>query len=519
MSSPTHAGRLKRHAANWWPAYIVILTAAALRLSILFATPLVPQTDGGYYLAQVRSLLGGEGLRFSDTPLLFWFQAGVARLIMWVASLDERSAIIIGVKLVDAMVPVLAAIPVFALWLRWTVAERRTWFAGLAVAALPALSFGLVKMTGDLQKNAFALVVFATAIWSFDTAARMRSIDACALAVSTLAVLALSHVGVFAAAAVFFVSALLHMQFSDASNARVLRRRLVPVAFVAICGVGGFYAAAQAVPKLAALASSLASPLELFSGENVFTRFAAGFSPAAGADAVAVILAYALVIATAVVWRRLGLEPVTASTVFGAVVATAVLAFPLLGGIDGLRLHLMAYLPASVLFAWVIGRIGATRAMGVAIGLLALNLLMVVPLLPQASQPTIAEPSYPELLSLAERVGDSERTVVVARHGLEWWAAWAFAADIVPTVGATPDLWQRYDDVLLLQEVKVPAPASGPRRGRGTAEYIAGGAVVDGTESIHEGEWYRLSRASSVIPLGEEFEGVQPSGTAPRPRP
>lgn len=109
----------------------------------------------------------------------------------------------------------------------------------------------------------------------------------------------------------------------------------------------------------------------------------------------------------------------------------------------------------------------------------------------------------------------------MARHGLEWGAAWAFFdSDVVPTIGATPDLWQRYDNVLLLQEVKVPATASGPPKyGRVTGDYVAGGAIVKGSSVIREGEWYRLLRSPSPVELGKEFEGKQPSGAAPRPRP
>ena len=110
--------------------------ACTLRLGILFSTSLVPQTDGAYYLAQVRSILGGGGLRFSDTPLLFWIQALVALVLIFTTVLDFQSAKIGGVKLVDA---------------------------------LAALTIGLVKMTGDLQKNSFASALFSLAMWAFDT--------------------------------------------------------------------------------------------------------------------------------------------------------------------------------------------------------------------------------------------------------------------------------------------------------------------------------------------------------------
>lgn len=167
-----------------------------------------------------------------------------------------------------------------------------------------------------------------------------------------------------------------------------------------------------------------------------------------------------------------------------------------------LRLHLIAYLPAAVLFAWITGVLRPISVKALCTAALLINALAVLPVIPQASLPTIAEQSYSELLSLRNRGGDTGRTVVVARHGLEWWAAWALDADVVPTIGATPDLWNRYDTVLLLQETKVE-----------------GASPVAGASVVFEGDWYRLSRADKPLELGKEFEGEQRSGAAPRPDP
>jgi len=508
------------HVRDWWPAYVVLLTAIAVRLSILFSTALVPQTDGAYYLAQVRYLVSNGGLRFSDTPLLFLLQAFVAQGVMALANLRQASAIIWGVKLVDAIVPPLAALPVFALWLRWTPRERRSLIVAITVAALPALSFCLVHMTGDLQKNAFALVLFSLTVWAFYTACRSGRKSDWALTALVLSGTALSHIGVFAATLVFVLPALAYWVLSAGSRRARLRMTGGLVAVVG-AGIGLLYVASLFVSKLSTLGAAVLSPLSLFAGETVFSRLAAGLSPACLADATAVLLAYAPLTAVAVFWCSHAKDPATAATLVGASVATAVLAFPFLGGIDALRLHLMAYLPAAVLFAWVTGVLRPIFVKAVCTAVLLINTLAVLPVIPQASLPTIAEQSYSELLSLRDRGGDTDRTVVVARHGLEWWAAWALDADVVPTVGATPSLWKRYDRVLLLQETQVPDENAGPKRG-GSAPgvvYRNGAAAVKGATVIYEGEWYRLSEAPTALELGPSFEGEHRAGAAPRPEP
>jgi len=511
------------HLRTWWPAYAVGLTGVAFRLAVLFSTPLVPQTDGAYYLAQVQSVVSSGSLRFSDTPLLFWFQALVTHALMALTSLRQEQAIIFGVKLVDAVVPPLAALPVFALWLRWTSPERRTTLAALTVAAMPALSFSLVKMTGDLQKNAFALVFFSVLLLAFDTAARsfrLRNWLAVGLALMGCA---LSHVGVFAAALTFILPALLALVVVDACAGKMTRRRAGLVVAMSLITIAAVYVASVAIPKLAALWATLLSPLSLLGGENTLTRLIAGAGPGALGDAAAVVLAWIPLALLLFIWRKTVRERATTLTLVGAAVSAAVLSFPLLGGMDGLRLHLMAYLPAAAIVAWVVGNLSPVRTRLACATLLVANALAIAPAIPLLARPTIAPPSYAELMSLPDRAGDSPNTVVVARHGLEWWAGWAFGpdADVVPTIGATPALWKRYSRVLLLRETKVPDESVHPRLGAAApAEtYRDGAPPVEGATVIYEGEWYRLSEARSVLELGPSFEGEQRAGTAPRPKP
>ncbi|MEW5816208.1 MAG: hypothetical protein AB1798_12535 [Spirochaetota bacterium] len=505
--------RATEYIRDWWPAYLVVASAITLRLMILFSTSLVPQMDGAYYLAQVRSLLAGKGLRFSDTPLLFWLQAVVVRVLTAAIPLSLDNATIAGVKIVDTIVPPLAALPVFALWLRWTPRERRSVLAAITVAALPAFSLGLVRMTGDLQKNAFALALLSLMIWAFDTGAHGSRIRHWALAMFALLGCALSHAGVLAAALTYVVPAALY---------RVVRSARRALGFVVFC-VGAIvlvYVASLFFPKLGALGSAILSPLALFSGETTFSRLSAGLGPDSLADTTAVVLAYAPLVAVVRLWRGRRPDVPTAATLVGVSVATGILAFPLLGGIDGLRLHLMAYFPAAVLFAWVVGHLRPGTARVICGAMLLVNALTVAPVLPQASLPTIAEESYSELLSLREMIVDPDNTVVVARHGLEWWAAWALDADVIPTIGATPDLWERYDTVLLLQETRVRNGSTrpGPRDDASTTRFVEGTPPVEGANVVFEGDWYRLSRADFALTLGHEYEGEQRTGAAPRPR-
>jgi hypothetical protein len=514
--------RALKHLYEWWPAYLAVASAAALRLLILLSTRLVPQIDGAYYLAQVKSLLAGNGLRFDDMPLLFLIQAAVVQVLSSVTSLTTDAATIAGVKLVDAVVPPLAAIPIYALWLRWSSVERRSRLAAITMPVLTAFSFSLVHMTGDLQKNSFAFVPMSFAIWAFDTAALRGRVRDWVLSGLALLGCALSHIGVFAAAVAFMAPSMLYRFRASAGSGTGRVRRAVVLVMLATGMIVLVYVLSLFIPKLDALKAAVMAPLSLLTGETVFTRLADGLRPEGIADAATVILAYAPLLGVAVLWLRRRPDASVEATLVGASVATGILAFPFLGGIDGLRLHQMAFIPAAVLLAWFAG---AARPWVVKAGcsvMLSANILFLVPAIPQATIPAIAEDSYGELISLKEKIGCSKGTVIVARHGLEWWAAWAFDTDIVQTIGVDPDLWKRYGTVLLLQEIKVQDNASLRPGGQGrnaAAEHIEAVPPVRSAVVVFEGKWYRLSKADSVLDLGREFEGTQRAGAGPRPEP
>jgi len=83
---------------------------------------------------------------------------------------------------------------------------------------------------------------------------------------------------------------------------------------------------------------------------------------------------------------------------------------------------------------------------------------------------TISQGVYEELSSLKNAVAEPENTLVVARHGLEYWAGWVLHVDAAQTMSANANM-NGYSTVLYLQEKN-----SGMRRFQGGV----GGAVNPG---------------------------------------
>lgn len=173
----------------------------------------------------------------------------------------------------------------------------------------------------------------------------------------------------------------------------------------------------------------------------------------------------------ALVVRRKSVRSSDAAVVVGASVTTLVLALPLLGAETSQRLMLMAPLPAAVVIAWILA--GSRRfpalttvfsvcMVGLCVGPLALGRH-------GPPMPTLSHEQLRELESLRDEVPPGRRTLVMARHGLEFWAAYFLHTPA--RNGEIPgDAAARYDNVFVLREkrealgpprLSVAGPASG----------------------------------------------------------
>ena len=161
----------------------------------------------------------------------------------------------------------------------------------------------------------------------------------------------------------------------------------------------------------------------------------------------------------------------------GLAACAMLLACPLLAAEYANRLSLMAFVPGSLAAVFVLAplaRSAPARWLGLA-GAVATATLAILPVArelgnPRAEpsrsgraggprggmgglvkSPVIPEGSDTELISMREVVGSSGTTLVVARHGLQWWAGHFLHTPVRNTV--PDDAFTKYDRVLELVEI------------------------------------------------------------------
>lgn len=185
------------------------------------------------------------------------------------------------------------------------------------------------------------------------------------------------------------------------------------------------------------------------------------------------LLAYAAALAAMLklsVDRR-SLTAADRAVVLACAITAMALACPLISGEYRQRLLLMSPVPAAIACAFVLARLSINttggRAWRTAVPSAIVGMLCLVSLAHgfRTPHPPILTPeSLAELKELRGEIDDPARTLVVARHGLEWWAAHALNTPV--RMGRVPeDAFEKYERVLIVQDVR---PPMGPRReGRG----------------------------------------------------
>jgi hypothetical protein len=430
----------------------VVLAAITVRASVQFGTGLMPGMNGAYYLVQVRAVIEKGHLAEHDMPLIFWLQAGLARFVQALSTLTLESSIVLASKLFDSIVPALAAIPAFLLAVRWPGNRHSVW-AGIAAATLAVLSSGPLRMVGDFQKNALGMLWVLSCAYCLQQGLDRRSWRYLAAAGLFLGLVGVTHIGAFGVTLALVILVVLAWALLASGGPR---RALLAIGGGAI-GVAGLFGVLMILgdsARIIRLMTFLATPLSLFRSS------AMGGSARAGTllrlqDPQTFILSLVLSLAAGAVliWHRHEIQPWERALVVASAVLTLFLSSPFLSQDMSSRFQLMAFAPAVILVGFLAARSGilALRS-AVVIGTLAAVLVTVPATVRSPNSPSIAEASYTELASLQTSITDPSHTLIIARHGLEWWTAWALHTDVAQATAVTDADWATYASVLYLQE-------------------------------------------------------------------
>lgn len=438
----------------------VVALAVLVRATIDFSTPLMPKVNGAYYLVQARSFAEMGRLAFNAFPLVFWLSGALAKTLHIIFGGELSDSVILACKLVDSILPAFACVPIYLLAREWTMKKSSSLWLSAAPALFCVVYYPALVMTSDFQKNAVGMVWFAFVIY-FMYQALDEPRPGRLLTVGVFLFLgSITHVGAFGAMFGYSLAAfgvLLFMRRPSFRRVLLLLCGAI-VLYVVVLGLSHF----AAVPrKLEMVLSLIIHPHQLFDNSIVVNVFSGKRVPADPLGLLNIVLidSIAVISGWLVLRKRREISPAQSVTVIAAIITCFVLASPLTNWEFGAgRLFLMGYLPASVLVAFLIQYSSRRQRAALTTVVLLVTVGSAIVVFVPVTMTSIPEESLAELYQLRRYIPAPEKTLVIARHGLEWWAAWALRTHVSQEHNISRQMWNRYDTVLFLRQVADFAP-------------------------------------------------------------
>lgn len=424
---------------------IIIIAAMLIRAKVMFGTSLVPGMNGAYYLVQVRSIIEKGVLGEPDMPLVFYLQAGFALLIKLFSRLSLENSIFLAIKLFDVLIPPLSVIPAYLIS-NYLDKEKHPIISFLAIASVVAFSYGPLRMIGDFQKNSLGMLWFLFMAYFIIRAFSEKNKKYLSLALVFLTLTGLTHIGAFGVALIFAVLSLIFWAIFVAQKSK---QTLIVIgtsigAIVAILALLSLISDSSRISKLIAL---IKEPLKIFSFSNARFLFRAE-----NLQSTIIFLVICAVAIAAFILKRHSIEKWELSIFIPALITTLSLISPFVSQDYSTRFQIMAFIPGAIVLAFLLrhsGTLFKTAAVAVVVAAVAISI-------PQSmaavQSPSISQAEYEELTTLKQYVDASSETLIVARHGLEWWVSWVLHTNIAQPKAVQASDWTTYKTVLYLQE-------------------------------------------------------------------
>jgi hypothetical protein len=445
---------------------VIYLAAALIRLQINFSQELIAGINGGYYPLQVRCLLENGQLGFADMPLLFYLNAFLVKIISVTGTTVSDQLIITILKLTDSLLFPLIVVPFYRL-LRHT-AEGIILIFSTAILLLVSMSFQPLILMADLQKNALAVVFAAFYLYYGYRYYEKRAGSDLFSATCFLLATALCHYGTLMFSLVVTIAVLI---------ASYKLRAVVPLLILtgSLLGLAAIFDMARVI-RLTGLMGELFARPALLSGHLQPT------------DILSVTIAIVICILAFIIVRnhRTSFSKTERIVVLSSAICLGVFSFPMLDMEFFRRLSLFAFVLEAIILLFVVRNLNRRQIAIISIALLIYTTVSVAAMLVKSKPASIRKAAYNDLANLGQTVA-GDQSIIIARHGLEWWTAFRLGVKVAQAKAIDDTLWKNNVHVFVLHQTDgfgIPPEMSPFREPH----------LPPAAEKVYESAYFRLYR-------------------------
>jgi hypothetical protein len=138
---------------------------------------------------------------------------------------------------------------------------------------------------------------------------------------------------------------------------------------------------------------------------------------------------------------------------FSCIFCLITLSFPLLDGEYFKRLSLFLFIPQLLIMIQIAPIISTKHVNIISVSLLIFTLLSIIAVFGKMKEPVIDKIAYEDLKKINSVIKNDNETIIIARHGLEWWTAWALKTKVGQDKAIDKVFFEKYKNVILINQI------------------------------------------------------------------
>jgi hypothetical protein len=403
---------LKKHKLAFYASIGALFIGIFAKLS-LTKSELLPGLDGAYYWVQARSIIEDQKLAFPDLPLVFWIQALFGKIF---------DNIPLGVRITDAILPALSAIPIYLL----TKNAKSNLLPAVSILVVLIHPIQLYFFTGDFIKNeaAIPLVFFVVLVLTkWETTSRKVSIE---LLVLLIALISFSH---FGTALLAFMIIGIWATIQCSKSGRAVWMKTLGTSLILLTGF--LFSLALIVPnRYQRLIDFITTPSVVFQ-RPILDGMIHGYANSIIAFTI-IITQFFVIILGFIAWRNRSIIPFSQlSVIVSSLLSALILSSPFISMEWADRLTALSFVPLTAAAILIVGSVMSSSGK---LSTAAYASIILIGALLFSSHPmkrVFTEEKYASFKQLSQQVDLPKNSVIAARHGVEYLTAWHFKTDVV----------------------------------------------------------------------------------------
>ena len=401
----------------------------------------------------MRSILEKGNIFNREFPLVFWLEAGLAYIPIKLGLMNINSAIDFATRVFDSVVPPLSVIPAYLLTQK-LFGDKENHFPKFVIAAFSILYISFFMLVSDFQKNSLGLLWLFWLLYWLLKVHEERSLKNILFASLFFLLTAVTHYGCIGVAIAIVAADLLITQALKFSWKQLLTG-IISALFVFL-----FAFAVVNIISPWRLMSMLEIPSKIFN--NPVFVFIIYRQPAISPiDIITIAFVNTIAITSLILFfkRAKSLNRNHKGFIASMILLSLFLASPFLGLEYAQRLYFISYLTALPLLSFIFININSTLTRKIMIVFLIIVLSLSAMLsFGRPNYSNMSKTLYIELIKMKNVLPEEERSLIVARHGLEFWSTWVFRNNAVRQTTLAPVYWRWFNKVYFIIQKKDKPP-------------------------------------------------------------